>query len=214
MTPRRVPSASAAHPPEALCPPVAVSVLVPTLLGLFLVSIYGLIFSLLAKFAWGRRLLLANPSLFSGGVFTHEGPSKAQLAEATFTTTLLAYPMPNNSDDKSSALAPASSSPLAIAISGPEPGYVATPKIVLSLAATLLFAAKRAPPAPKTSAATLALESGNKKAGASSRHRSEPYALARTSGCCTPAALLGSGAALDAFVSRLEAVGIVITGVK
>lgn len=188
--------------------------LVDTLQGLLLVSVYGLVFTLLAKFAWGRRLLLANPSLFSSGVFTHEGPSKAQLAEATFTTTLLAYPAPRCSDNKAVTPASAATAPLAIAISGPEPGYVATPKIVLSLAATLLFADKRASPSQDTSGAAPALEKGKDSAGNTFRYRSAPYVLARTSGCCTPAALLGSGAALDAFVSRLETVGIAITGVK
>lgn len=200
--------AGATHPPEALCPPVAVSVLVPTLQGLLLVTFYGLLFAVLAKFAWGRRLLLAHPSLFSGGVFTHEGPSRAQLAQGGFTTTVLAYPMP--ASPCSGAPVPAGA-PVAVSLSGPEPGYVATPKLVLALAATVLFAATDAKAAADANNRAQALVKG---ANTGATLGPPSYALAVASGCCTPAALVGPGLALDALVLRLEAAGICVAGIQ
>jgi len=47
-------------------------------------SFYGGIFSTLAKFEMGRSLLLSCPEALTSGVFSHEGPSEAQLQRTTF----------------------------------------------------------------------------------------------------------------------------------
>ena len=83
---------------------------------------------------------------------------------------------------------------------GPEPGYVATPRLFLSLAATLLEfdpQQQRRAPAPSSPLAGGAGGGG----------------LAAQSGCTTPAALVGAGPALDALVTRIEASGIAIAGI-
>lgn len=48
---------------------------------------YGSVFQLLARFSLGRRLLLAFPRLFTHGLFSHEGPTRAQIAGARFAMT-------------------------------------------------------------------------------------------------------------------------------
>lgn len=53
--------------------------------GLFLG--YGIVFATLARWGWGRRLLLAWPGLFSHGVFSHEGPTRQQIAGTSFAMT-------------------------------------------------------------------------------------------------------------------------------
>ena len=45
---------------------------------------YRNIFGWLAQYPMGRKLLLRYPSLFSGGVFTHKGPTAEQVANTSF----------------------------------------------------------------------------------------------------------------------------------
>ena len=111
--------------PTHLCPSANVFFLVESKLWLTLTMVAGFIFSTLASRSWGRRLLLAFPGFFSLGVFTEKGPSQDQLEKSSFTTTVLARPSVSNSQVR-------------VDISGPEPGYVATPLLYLAMASTLL----------------------------------------------------------------------------
>lgn len=45
----------------------------PSLTILFWMAIYFLVFSFMCKYSFGRKLLLAHPKLFTGGVFSHQG---------------------------------------------------------------------------------------------------------------------------------------------
>ena len=92
--------------------------------SLCLTVLFGGALSLLAPWAWGRRLLLAFPAVFSGGIFTHEGPTPAQLAETTFAMEFMARG--------------AGGAEVKCVVRGPEPGYVATPLLLLGAALTLL----------------------------------------------------------------------------
>ena len=49
-----------------------------------LAALVGCVFNILAARKWGRKLLLAHPSLFSCGVFSEEGPSEATLAATSW----------------------------------------------------------------------------------------------------------------------------------
>jgi short subunit dehydrogenase-like uncharacterized protein len=51
---------------------------------------YRNLFVSLAQYPWGRQLLLRFPKLFSGGIFTHEGPSPEQVNSTTFDFHLFA----------------------------------------------------------------------------------------------------------------------------
>lgn len=90
---------------------------------LALTAAYGGVFSALAGFEFGRNLLLKYPETFSGGIFSHAGPTEEQLRSTSFSTLFIAK------DDAKT---------VKTRVSGPEPGYVATPIIFIVLAKLLL----------------------------------------------------------------------------
>lgn len=90
---------------------------------------YGATFSLLARYKWGCNMLHANPEGFSGGVFTTGGPTQEELEKGRFTTYVTAF-------------GPSSDLRARVKVSGPEPGYIATPILIVSLALTILDAGK------------------------------------------------------------------------
>lgn len=47
----------------------------------------GLIFGILAKFEYGRKLLLNHPKFFSFGIVSHEGPSDEAMKNSRFSIT-------------------------------------------------------------------------------------------------------------------------------
>lgn len=100
--------------------------------GLFMA--FGTVFGTLANFSFGKSLLLNNPKLFSYGIFSHEGPSKEQMGETSFSMKFFAK-------GYSAGVDPASSKPdinVSTVVSGPEPGYIATPIFLLTSALTIL----------------------------------------------------------------------------
>jgi len=95
---------------------------------LSIVVLVGTFFKLLSSFSFGRTLLLKYPNFFSCGVFSHEGPSQADLAATSFDMTFVgrAY--------SSKELIQSKSAPdvtIITRFAGPEPGYVATPKLIV-----------------------------------------------------------------------------------
>lgn len=124
--------------PNVTLPPTvqfAAYLLIPSLWGVILYTLYGLIFSFLAGSPWGRNLLLGHPELFSGGLFSKEHPSQTQLDQSSFEIILRAKGYDH-------ALAPGTSAPpnkeIKVVVRGPEGGYVATPRIVVQCALAIL----------------------------------------------------------------------------
>ncbi|KAF9181224.1 hypothetical protein BGZ51_005584 [Haplosporangium sp. Z 767] len=126
-------------------PPVqfAAYICIPTFKTLALTIMASTVFGMLAKYEFGRKFLLKHPRLFTLGTFSHEGPTKQQLAETSFSETFFAqgfsqelrskYPNP----DELRQVKPDVS--IVTSVSGPEPGYVATPKMVVQACYTLLL---------------------------------------------------------------------------
>lgn len=85
---------------------------------------FGAIFSGLASFSLGCDMLHSNPSLFSNGFFVEEGPSDADLEKASFCTYTTGYG--------------SSKEVVKVTCKGPEAGYVATPRMLVALALTVL----------------------------------------------------------------------------
>ena len=85
----------------------------------------ALLFLPLAKTSWGRSLLLKFPEFFSSGVISRKGPSRKQMNETTFRINFYGKSAHGNKS-------------IAARVSGPEPGYVATPIIVVQAAYYLL----------------------------------------------------------------------------
>jgi hypothetical protein len=106
------------------------------------VAAAGGVFSLLASSRLGRALLLGHPRLFTLGAFSEVGPTPQRLAATSFTTTFLGYgwaaadapggggrpaPPPTGLDTT-----------VTVRVSGPEPGYIATARLFLTMARTIL----------------------------------------------------------------------------
>lgn len=86
----------------------------------------GAIFSGLASFSFGCDMLHKNPSLFSNGLFVEgEGPSDADLEGVSFCTYTTGYGTGEGEVVK-------------VTCKGPEPGYVATPRMLVALGLTVL----------------------------------------------------------------------------
>lgn len=94
---------------------------------------YGATFSALARFRLGCKLLHSNPEAFSGGLFTSRGPTEEELQRGSFATYVTAYGSGHSDDEPQVAR---------VRVSGPEPGYVATPSLIVALALTILEAGK------------------------------------------------------------------------
>ena len=100
------------------------------------VMAYGATFSTLARWKWGCNWLHSNPEAFSGGVFTSKGPTEEELKRGGFTTYITAFGTKYSSSsgvEKDSHIS-------RVKVRGPEPGYVATPCLIVALALTILDA--------------------------------------------------------------------------
>ncbi|KAI8365351.1 saccharopine dehydrogenase [Radiomyces spectabilis] len=106
----------------------AAYLLLPSLFIAILYHIYGFIFSLLAPTPWGRRLLLKYPEQFSGGLFSKQHPTEDQLNQTSFEMILRSKGKTTNGSPEQ----------VNLLVRGPELGYVATPRIVLQCALTIL----------------------------------------------------------------------------
>eukprot|EP00603_Paraphysomonas_imperforata_P012700 CAMPEP_0114457414 /NCGR_PEP_ID=MMETSP0104-20121206/4150_1 /TAXON_ID=37642 ORGANISM="Paraphysomonas imperforata, Strain PA2" /NCGR_SAMPLE_ID=MMETSP0104 /ASSEMBLY_ACC=CAM_ASM_000202 /LENGTH=438 /DNA_ID=CAMNT_0001629959 /DNA_START=23 /DNA_END=1340 /DNA_ORIENTATION=+ len=97
--------------------------------GMLATGLVGGVFSTLAASSYGRSLLLAYPGFFSNGIFSHEGPTQQQLRETSFEFDFRLTGHREGGEDATS---------MRVKVSGPEPGYVATPMIFIALARCLL----------------------------------------------------------------------------
>lgn len=112
-------------------------------------TLYGALFVVLASFRFGREVLLAHPEFFTGGVFSHKGPSKEQLEATSFKMHFFA----RGFQSAASASVGRVDKTLRAVVAGPEPGYVATPIIFVRLAECLLAEHASMPPGVHTPAA-------------------------------------------------------------
>ncbi|KAG2177227.1 hypothetical protein INT43_007884 [Umbelopsis isabellina] len=108
--------------------------LLPSFMIVVLYYLVGFVFFTLSSAPWGRNLLLKYPEFFSYGVFSRTGPSDQQLKDTSFEILLRGKGY--------SSKFPASGAEPDVDINtkvyGPEPGYVATPKIVVQSAIAML----------------------------------------------------------------------------
>mmetsp|Transcript_57705 Transcript_57705/g.125488 ORF Transcript_57705/g.125488 Transcript_57705/m.125488 type:complete len:432 (-) Transcript_57705:40-1335(-) len=93
---------------------------------------FGGFLLLLAKFHWGRSLLLKYPGFFSKGLVSRAGPTPQQLKATSFSMAFFGQGFRNESERTSADVAVSTS------LSGPEPGYVATPIFVVRSTLALL----------------------------------------------------------------------------
>lgn len=94
----------------------------------------GILFLLLVKFSFGRKLMTKYPEFFSAGHFTKEGPTQKQMDGTSFTMTFFGEGYSEGQD-------PQSGKPnvkICTEVKGPEPGYIATPIAMVQAAMSLL----------------------------------------------------------------------------
>lgn len=111
-------------------------------MGMVKLAIGGGLLGVLCKWGWGRKLLLKFPSFFTFGSFTSEGPNADQLARTHGRIVLRAYAPRDEAGNEVSSARGAGQRKDVIAsgvVSFPEPGYIATSRIVVAAAASLLL---------------------------------------------------------------------------
>lgn len=107
----------------------------PSRWALFLYQFFGGVFMFLAKRSWGRTLLLRFPRFFTYGLFSREGPSEQQMAEARFSMTNFAMGYSQGAPT-SSGQAP--DLHVTTRVAGPEPGYISCSIFVVAAAVVLI----------------------------------------------------------------------------
>ena len=115
----------------------AVYMTLPSRFSLFLFTLFGGIFSVLARYRWGRAVLLRFPRLFTFGMFSHEGPSEQQMAQTTFEMMNFAA---GYSQGRPLSTTPEQPPDMKITtrVAGPEPGYIACSIFIVAAAVTLV----------------------------------------------------------------------------
>lgn len=108
-----------------------------SLFFLIIFLITGFVVSILARFSWGRSLLLKFPGFFSGGMARSGGPTRSQIENSSFTVNFYGKGYPsrikdgethNDQPDKS----------IATCVRGPDPGYLTTAICVVQAAFVVL----------------------------------------------------------------------------
>eukprot|EP00559_Dactyliosolen_fragilissimus_P006438 CAMPEP_0184859564 /NCGR_PEP_ID=MMETSP0580-20130426/4547_1 /TAXON_ID=1118495 /ORGANISM="Dactyliosolen fragilissimus" /LENGTH=500 /DNA_ID=CAMNT_0027356265 /DNA_START=173 /DNA_END=1672 /DNA_ORIENTATION=- len=126
-------------------PKLSVCFGVPTKMDAYKILAYGGVFSTLARNSWGCNLLHNHPEFFTNHMFQRKGPTEEQLRDGSFVTHAIAYGVrqsssssSSNSNDSNTNTNTSNLLSVRTTCSGPEPGYVATPKIIVALALMVL----------------------------------------------------------------------------
>lgn len=102
-----------------------------------LMGVIGAVVPVIAKFALGRKLLIRFPSLFTFGMFTHDGPTRLQMETCRFEMRFFSRGYSNRALLKENPEAKPDMG-LEVLVSGPEPGYIATPIYAIETAMAVL----------------------------------------------------------------------------
>lgn len=107
----------------------------------------GAIFGILARFSFGRQLLLNYPKLFSFGFVSHEGPSEEAMNKTKFSLTLYAegWPKDEGLAEPTDKHTDPPTKKLTAKVTGNNPGYGATCIALLVSAVTILKEHKKMP---------------------------------------------------------------------
>jgi hypothetical protein len=112
--------------------------LLPSLWIGLLYFLYGFVFSFLASSPWGRQMLLRYPEQFTAGVFSRDHPTPEQLQQTSFEVILRSKGYQSLTTTNINPSQTPLNAEMTVVVRGPELGYVATPRIVIQCALTLL----------------------------------------------------------------------------
>ncbi|XP_023292235.2 saccharopine dehydrogenase-like oxidoreductase [Lucilia cuprina] len=112
-----------------------------------LVALFAVLFGLMTKFSFGRRLLLKYPKIFSLGFTSHEGPTEAAMERTYFSITMkaLGWPQSERLAEPTDQYTNPPSKSLMVKVSGPNPGYGSTCVALLCSALTVLKESDKMP---------------------------------------------------------------------
>lgn len=118
-----------------------------SLCSVIILSVLGVIFGLLSKFSFGRKLLLDHPKFFSLGFFSHEGPSDETMKNSKFSITFYGdgWPKEEKLSEPTDRHATPPTKKLVTRVSASNPGYGATCVALLLSATTILKETNKLP---------------------------------------------------------------------
>ncbi|RZC41634.1 saccharopine dehydrogenase-like [Asbolus verrucosus] len=119
--------------------------MVDSFFRVIMLIIFGAIFSLLARFQFGRNLLLKYPEKFSFGMTSHEPPSEEKIAKSWFSVTFYGEGWKEelaNADDQYST--PVNKA-IVTKVKGRNPGYGSTCKCLVLAAITVITETDKLP---------------------------------------------------------------------
>ncbi|NP_001153781.1 saccharopine dehydrogenase-like [Tribolium castaneum] len=119
---------------------------VKSFMGVVAMSILGLIFSILARFEFGRNLLLKYPEKFSFGFFSRDPPSEEKLERGRFSVTLYGEGWKEALPEGSDEYATPPNKAIAAKVKGKNPGYGATCACLVLAALTVITETDKMPP--------------------------------------------------------------------
>lgn len=106
-------------------------------LGILLIIVFPLGL-LMMKLSWGRRLLINYPSFFTLGAFSKKGPSRTQVENSSFETTVVGTGYETKLTNYEDKHTDKPKKKMVVKVSGPEPAYIATPICMIQAALTIL----------------------------------------------------------------------------
>lgn len=100
--------------------------------------VWGILFGIMASFQFGRDLLEKYPNIFSFGIFSHEGPTREQIKDVTFTTQVFGRGWLGKKLKPEEDPAEPPMDKIVCKVEGPDPGYIATSACLVASAMTIL----------------------------------------------------------------------------
>ncbi|KAK2159350.1 hypothetical protein LSH36_154g03041 [Paralvinella palmiformis] len=115
------------------------------IIGVMYMMFIGALFGILTRFSLGIKILEKFPKVMSLGFFDPNGPSRKQIAGASFTLDLFGYGYKDKLDDLNKQHEEEPTEKIVAKVSGPDAGYVTTPICMVQAAYTLLKEQKNLP---------------------------------------------------------------------
>jgi len=116
-----------------------------TLGAIFGVIFIGAIFALMARFSFGRKLLLAHPKFFSFGFVSHEGPKEETNENNEFEMTFVGQGWKETLAEPTDKFSSRTDKKMIVRVKGNNVGYGATCVALLLAATTILKEGKKMP---------------------------------------------------------------------
>lgn len=116
-----------------------------TIGAIFGVIFVGAIFALMARFSFGRKLLLAHPKFFSFGFVSHEGPKEETNENNEFEMTFVGQGWKEKLAEATDKFSSKTDKKMIVRVKGRNVGYGATCVALLLTATTILKEGKKMP---------------------------------------------------------------------